>query len=109
MDGLVKCGCLSEGLGREGIGLEMVPNYFDVVEFGRGFGQPRDGEPVRASGQSGPRALVGMDRAMVLDQHDRLGLPPGLGAVESVELLEMGDASLLRLVGLVWTMSSRVT
>jgi hypothetical protein len=32
-----------------------------------------------------------MDRAIVLDQHDRLGLPPGLGAVESVELLEIGD------------------
>ena len=91
MDGLVKCGCVSEGLVREVIGLEMVPNYFDVVEFGRVFGQPLDGEPVRASGQSGERALAGMDRAIVLDQHDRLGLPPGLGAVESVELLEMGD------------------
>jgi hypothetical protein len=42
-------------------------------------------------------------------EHDRFGRPPGLRAVEAVELLEVNDESLLDLVGLVWTMSWRVT
>ena len=32
-----------------------------------------------------------MDRTIVLNQHDRLGLASGLRAVETVDLLEMDD------------------
>jgi hypothetical protein len=32
-----------------------------------------------------------VDRTIVLDQHDRLGLSPGLRSKETVELLQMGD------------------
>ena len=36
-------------------------------------------------------ALAGVDRAVVLDQHDRLGLAPRLRAEEMIDLLKMGD------------------
>ena len=42
-------------------------------------------------GQGGKRAFAGVDRTIVLDQHDRLGLSPGLRPEETVELLQMGD------------------
>ena len=79
VDGLVECVGVGEGLMGEVMGLEVAPNRLDVVEFGRIFGQPLDGEPVRAGGQRGERALAGVDRTIVLDQHDRLGGWPGLG------------------------------
>jgi len=34
---------------------------------------------VGAGGQGGERALAGVDRAIVLDQHDRLGVVAWLG------------------------------
>ena len=71
--------------------LEVVPDDLDVIEFGRVFGQPLDGEPVCAGGERRARELAGMDRAIVLDQHDRLDPPPGLRTIEPVELFEMGD------------------
>src|SRR4029077_20593878 len=74
----------------EGMGREVVPDDFDVVELWGVFWQPLDGEPVRASGEGRERELTDVDRPIVLDQHDRLGGPTGLGAVEVVELLEMG-------------------
>ena len=75
----------------EVMGLEIAPDRLDVVEFGGVFRQPLDGEPVCAGGQGGERALAGVDRTIVLDQHDRLGLSPGLRSKETVELLPMGD------------------
>jgi hypothetical protein len=39
-----------------------------------------------------------MDRPIVLDQHHRLDGLPGLRTIEPVELLEMGEKSLLRCV-----------
>ena len=91
MDGLVERVGVGEGLVGEVMGLKIAPDRLDVVEFGRVFRQPFDGEPVRAGGQSGERAFAGVDRTIVLDQHDRLGLSPGLRSKETVELLEMGD------------------
>jgi hypothetical protein len=46
---------------------------------------------VSAGGQGGERALAGVDRTIVLDQHDRLDGSPRLGAEETIELLEMSD------------------
>jgi len=63
----------------EVIGFEIVPDRLDLVEFGRILGQPFDGEPVGAGGQGAERALAGVDRAVVLDQHDRLGVAAWLG------------------------------
>src|SRR5271166_2465809 len=91
MDGLVEGGGVGEGLVGEVMGLEVAPDRLDVVEFGRVFRQPFDGEPVCAGGQGGERTFAGVDRTIVLDQHDRLGLSPGLRSIEMVELLEMGD------------------
>ena len=91
MDGLVEGGGVGEGLVGEVMGFEVAPDRLDIVEFGRVFRQPFDGEPVCAGGQGGERAFAGVDRTIVLDQHDRLGLPPGLRSIETVELLEMDD------------------
>jgi hypothetical protein len=91
MDGLVEGGNVCEGLVGEVMGLEIAPGRLDFIEFGGVFRQPLDGEPVCAGGQGGERAFAGVDRTIVLDQHDRLGLSPGLRSKEPVELLQMGD------------------
>jgi hypothetical protein len=91
VEGLVERVDILEGLVGEMVGLEVAPDRFDVVEFGRVFRQPLDGEPMRAGGQGGPRQLAGMDRAVVLDQHDGLGWLARLGAVGLIKLLEVSD------------------
>ena len=91
MDGLVEGGDVREGLVGEVMGLKIAPDGLDFIEFGGVFRQPLDGEPVCAGGQGGERAFAGVDRTIVLDQHDRLGLSPGLRSKETVELLQMGD------------------
>src|SRR5574340_539950 len=91
MDGLVERIRVDEGLVGEVMGLEITPDRLDVIEFGSVFRQPLDGEPVGAGGEGCERAFAGVDRTIVLDQHDRLGLSPGLRSIETVELLEMGD------------------
>ena len=91
VDGVVECSDIGEGLMGEVMGLEVVPDHLDVIEFWRVFGQPLDREPVRASGEGGERKLADVDRSIVLNQHDRLGPPARRRAVEMVELLEMGD------------------
>ena len=91
VDGVVERDGVGEGLVGEVMGLEVAPDRLDVIEFGRVFRQPLDSEPVCASRQRGKRAFAGVDRTIVLDQHDRLGLSPGLRSIETVELLEMDD------------------
>src|SRR3954463_6694810 len=95
LDGTVDCGIegggVGEGLMGQGMGFEVAPDRLDVVEFRRISRQPLDGEPVRAGGQRRERALAGVDRAVVFDQHDRLDRLTWLGTIEPVELLEMGD------------------
>ena len=91
MDGLVEGGEVREGLVGEVMGLEIAPDRLDFIEFGGVFRQPLDGEPVCAGGQGGERAFAGVDRTIVLDQHDRLGLSRGLRSKETVELLQMCD------------------
>ena len=91
LDRPVERGRVSEGLMREMMRFEVMPDAFDVVQFGRIFGQPLDDEPVGAGGQRCQRELAGMDRPIVLDQHHRLDGLPGLRTIEPVELLEMGD------------------
>ena len=91
MDGSVESVGVGEGLVGEVMGLEVAPDRLDVIEFGRVLGQPFHGQPVRPGGQCGARALAGVDRAIVLDQHDRLCLASGLRAVKMIDLLEMGD------------------
>src|ERR1700730_11756336 len=90
VDGLVERGDIGEGLMGEVMRLEVAPDNFDVVELWGVFWQPLDGEPVRASREGRERELTDVDRPIVLDHYDRLGGPTGLGAVEVVELLEMG-------------------
>ena len=91
MDGLVEGGDVCEGLVGEVMGLKIAPDRLDFVESGGVFCQPLDGEPVCAGGESGERAFAGVDWTIVLDQHDRLCLSPGLRSKETVELLQMGD------------------
>ena len=53
---MVERGDIGEGLMGEVMRLEVVPDDFDVFEFGRVFGQPLDGEPVLPSREGGERA-----------------------------------------------------
>jgi hypothetical protein len=46
---------------------------------------------VSTGGQRRQRKSAGMDRAIVLDQHDRFDRLSGPGTIKPVELLEMGD------------------
>jgi len=91
MDFPVEVVGVGEGLVSEVMGFEVAPDRLDVVEFGCVFGQPLHGQPVRPGGESGERALAGVDRAVVLDQHDRLHLASGLRAIEMIDLFEMID------------------
>ena len=91
MDGLFERVGVGEGLVGKMMDLEVAPDRLDVVEFGRVFRQSLDGQPVRPGGKSREGALAGMDRAIVLDQCDRLCGSPRLRAVETVDLLKMGD------------------
>jgi hypothetical protein len=54
-----------------------------------------------AGGKRRQRGLAGMDRTIVLDDHDWLGRLAGLRAIEPVELLDMGEevAAFLGLAG----------
>ncbi len=58
MDLPFECLDVVEGLVGEMVGLEVVPDDFDVVEFGRVLRQPFDREPVLASLERGPRGLA---------------------------------------------------
>ena len=91
MDCAVERTRVSECLMREMMSLEVVPNAFDVVQFGRIFGQPLDDEPMGAGGQCRQRELARVDRSIVLDQQHRLDGLSGLRAIQPVDLLEMGD------------------
>jgi len=91
MDFPVEVVGVGEGLVSEVMGFEVAPDRLDVVEFGRVFGQPLHGQPVRPGGESGERALAGVDRAIVLDEHDRLHLASGLRSIEMIDLFEMID------------------
>ena len=98
-----------EGLVGEVMGLKIAPDRLDFIEAGGVFRQPIDGEPVCAGGQGGERPFAGVDRTIVLDKHDRFGLSPGCGPKRRSSCSRWAMKSLLRLVGLVWTMSWRVT
>ena len=91
MNGFVKGLDVGEGLVSEVVSLEVVPDDFDVVEFRRVFRQPLDGQPMCPGGEGCAGKSANMDRAVVFDEHDRLGRLPGLGSVEKVELIEMSD------------------
>src|SRR5208283_5951357 len=93
-DGLVDCPVeganVNKGLMRQMMRLEVAPDDFDVVQLRRIFGQTLDGEPMRAGGQRGQGELAGVDWTVVLDEHHGLDGLAGLGAIEPVQLLEMG-------------------
>ena len=82
---------VSEGLMGEMVRLEIAPDNLDVVELGRVFRQPLDGEPVFARLDGFKSELADMDRPVVLDQHDRFYCPSRLRTEQVVELLEVSD------------------
>ena len=70
---------------------EIMPNNFDVIEFGCVFRQPFDTEPVCSCFECLPRRPADVDRAVV--EHNDNGLDPqaGLGAVEPVKPFQKRD------------------
>src|SRR4051794_2616263 len=79
-----------EGAVGEEVALEIAPGALDVVQFGRVFRQPLDGQPgphrKRGAGQ-----LADVDRAVVEHQHDRDNLASRPGSVTEVKLLQQSD------------------
>lgn len=91
MDGLVKGVGIVEGLVGEVMRLEIAPDDFDVIQLWRIFGKPLDGEPMSAGGERCLGEFAGVDWAVILDEHDRLGGLSRRGTVEPIKLFEMGD------------------
>jgi hypothetical protein len=60
MDRVVERGDVGEGLMGEAMRLEIVPDL-NVIEFGRGLGQPFNGEPVCPGGERRARKFADMD------------------------------------------------
>jgi len=67
------------------------------LTFRRVFGQPLDGEPMRAGGECFARELARVDPAIVLDQHNRLDGQTSLRCVDVTQLLQMCDEVAARL------------
>ena len=84
-------GNIGEGLVGQMMRFEIVPDNLDVVEFGGILGQPLEGQPMLAGLEGCQRGLTDMDRAVVLNQDHRLGLPSGLGSEKTVELFQVRD------------------
>lgn len=80
------------------VGLEVAPDGLNDVEFGRVSGQPLDAQPVSAGRHGRAREFARVDGAVVQNQHDGRGVAPWLRSVEEVQLFEMREKSLLRLV-----------
>jgi hypothetical protein len=80
---------IGERLMGEMMRLEIVPDDLDVIEFGRVFGEPFDGQPVTARIKRRQGHLAAVDRPIVQDQQDGFCHAAGFGAVKAVELLQM--------------------
>ena len=109
MDGLVEGGDVCEGLVGEVMGLKIAPDRLDFVEFGGVFRQPLDvSQCARAARAASERLLVWIGP---LSSTNTTGLAcrPGCGPKRRSSCSRWAMKSLLRLVGLVWTMSWRVT
>lgn len=62
MDGSIESFGIGEGLVGQMMSFEIVPDNFDVVEFGRVLGQPFDGEPVGPGREGRGCRLADVDR-----------------------------------------------
>src|ERR1700691_1914109 len=91
VDCAIESDVVGEGVVGEMVRLEIMPDDLDVVELGCVFRQPLDGEPVLARFKGLEGELADVDRPIVLDQHDGLDGSSWLGAVQMVELLQVGD------------------
>ena len=58
MDGLIEVGGVGEGVVGEIVRFEIVPDNLDVVEFGRVFWQPLDGEPMLRASRAARASLL---------------------------------------------------
>src|SRR5271166_2720057 len=88
VDGGIEDLSIGEGMVCEVVSFQFAPDDLDVVEFGRVFGQPLDGEPVRAGGERGARGLADVDRSVVEHDHDRLAGGARLWSVEPVQFFQ---------------------
>ena len=85
MDGCVEGSGIGEGHVSEVIGLKVMPDRLDVIEFGRIFWQLFDGEPMGAGFKRRLRGFAHVDGAVIEHQNNGLGLKARFGAVEPVE------------------------
>src|ERR1700750_725252 len=73
VDGCVESGCLTESLVGKIVRLQVAPDSFDVIEFGRVFRKPFDGEPMDARRKCCQLCPADMDRAIIEDDDNGLG------------------------------------
>src|SRR4051812_30141047 len=71
--------------------LQVAPEGLDVVQLRGILRQPLDREPVGALGEGGAGRLAGVDRAVIQDEHERLGRNPELGTIAPIDLLQESD------------------
>jgi hypothetical protein len=64
MDDLIEDFWVGESLVGEMMSLEVTPDHLDVIEFGRIFRQPLDGEPMGSLGERRQRRLADVDRPL---------------------------------------------
>ena len=91
VDGGIEGFGVGEGLVGEVMGFEVMPDDFDVIEFGGIFRQPLDGEPVGARRERRHRRLADMDRAVVENDDDGLDRHADLGAAQKIEGVQQRD------------------
>ena len=90
LDCLFECVVIFEGLVCEMMSFEIAPGVLDIVQLGSITGQPFDSDPV--TGLERSRAeLAGMDRPVVEDQDDRLGVAIRARRVPLVDDLQQID------------------
>ena len=91
MDGLFEIFGVAECSVGEMMGFQVAPDSFDVVEFGRVFGQPFDIQPMVARRERGPCRLAGVDRPVVENDDGGFGVCSGPWAITDIERFQMRD------------------
>ena len=91
MDGCVEGFSIGESHVGEVIGLKIMPDRLDVIEFGCIFWQPFDGKPMGAGCKRCLGGLAPMDRTVIKHHDNGLGLKARFGGVEPVEFFQKND------------------
>ena len=88
MDGSIESFGIGEGLVGQMMGFEIVPDHFDVVEFGRVLGQPFDVELMGTGHEDRGCRLAYVDQPVVEDDDDGFRRKTRPRAIQAIELFQ---------------------